>query len=126
MFEGRKRLEFTVADGAHIYVPVYDSTIRVTHGDDVRYGGGVGGISIAFHKAVKSWDTIRRSDLTLIGHFHQLKDFGFGCVNGSVCGYGPYALSIKAEWEPPRQMFLLWDERYGKTMFAPILTRSKP
>jgi len=124
LFEGNDRTTWTVADGAHIYQQVYDDTIRIHHGDDVRYGGGVGGLSIPLHKACKSWDTVRKAKCSFFGHWHQLKDFGFACVNGSTIGYSPYSLAIKAEFEPPRQLFCLWDREHGKTAFCPLMTRS--
>ena len=123
-FEDTKRVHWTVANGAHIYQQVYDNgIIRITHGDDCKFFGGAAGLSLPLHKAVKAWNTVRYADLTILGHFHQLKDFGHSIVNGSTIGFNAYALAIKAEFEPPRQAFFLWDKTHGKTIFAPIIVR---
>jgi hypothetical protein len=42
-------------------------------------------------------------------------------INGSLIGYGPYAESIKADYEEPKQAMFLINNKYGKTISAPIL-----
>lgn len=119
-FRHDPRVEFSVAGGSHTYLDVYGQRIRFHHGDDVRYWGGVGGLSIPLNKAIRSWQTYERADLTCIGHFHQYlhgRDF---VVNGSLIGYNAFALSIKAEYEDPQQAFFLVDKRRGRTCKSPI------
>ena len=119
-YASEKRVEFLIADGAHLYLPIYGQTLRFTHGDDVRYQGGVGGLTIPLRKACDSWDHFRPAELTCIGHWHELRDHGFCVANGSLIGFNAYALSIKARFEPPRQAFFLLDAERGKTLVAPI------
>jgi hypothetical protein len=119
-FSGEERVEFVVGDGAHLYLEVYGTRVRFTHGDDIRYQGGVGGLTIPMRKAIDSWDRFEDSDLTVCGHWHQLLYGTDFVVNGSLIGYGPYALSIKARYEPPQQAFFLLDRDYGRTIHAPI------
>lgn len=120
-YEKEDRIEFIVADGSHVYVEVFGVMIRFHHGDDVRFQGGVGGLSIPLRKACHGWDTFKPAQLTIIGHWHQFVDFGFAIVNGSLIGYNAYALSIKATFEEPRQAFFLIDKaRERKTVVAPI------
>lgn len=119
-YRAEPRVEFLIADGAHAYLPLYDGEVRFTHGDDVRYAGGVGGLSIPLRKAIDAWDQFRPAMLTVIGHWHQLTDYQFCVVNGSLIGFNAYALSIKARYEPPQQGFVLMDSRRGKAMFAPV------
>lgn len=124
-YAGEDRVEFVVADGSHVYLEVFGYVVRFHHGDDVRYQGGVGGLSIPLRKACDSWDSFKEADLTVIGHWHQLVDYGFALVNGSLIGYGPYALSIKARFEVPQQAFALIDKsRRRKTVVAPILVEA--
>lgn len=110
-FATEPRVEFLIAEGAHLYYEVYGRTLRFHHGDDIRYGGGVGGITIPVYKAVSRWDTVRRADLTVLGHFHQLHDLSDILVNGSLIGYGPYSLSIGARFEMPCQLFTMLDSK---------------
>jgi hypothetical protein len=56
-----------------------------------------------------------------LGHFHQFTPHRRFMVNGSLIGYSPYALRVKAEFEPPQQVFCLWDKSRGKTVTIPIL-----
>jgi transposase-like protein len=112
-FAHESRLQFHVADGAMLYLPVAGQTLRLMHGDQVRYAGGVGGLSIPLRKAVDAWDSFRRADLTCLGHYHQLADYGFAVSNGSAIGYGPYAEFVKGRWESPKQAAFLLDEERG-------------
>jgi hypothetical protein len=119
-FAGEKRVEFSLPHGAQTYAQVYNQTIRFHHGDDAKYGGGVGGIMIPIRKAIQRWDTVRRADLTCLGHFHQYHDLSDLVINGSLIGYNPYALKIGAQYEDPKQAFFLMDSKRGKTMPASV------
>lgn len=117
-----KRVKFHIAEGYHIYIRLGNTLCRFHHGDNVDYGGGVGGISIPLNKAVNEWNKIQHADLDFICHFHQCRDFGNIICNGSLIGYNAFALSIKAPYEPPRQSFTLIDAKRGKSLFAHIWT----
>jgi hypothetical protein len=56
----------------------------------------------------------------VFGHFHQLKDGGDFVSNGSLIGYDSYALSIKADYEEPRQALILMDKKRGRTSLWPV------
>lgn len=120
-YAAEPRVTFHVADGAHVYVEVMEHVVRFHHGDDVRYAGGVGGLSIPLRKAVDAWNVTRRADLTCVGHWHQYADYGDALVNGSLIGHSAYAQSIKARFEPPRQAFCVLDPERGKRFVSPIL-----
>lgn len=113
-YADEKRIQFLVADGALNYVKAYNTSLRLTHGDDIMYGGGVGGITIPILKKIAQWDKSRRADETVMGHWHQRLTHRGLNVNGSLMGYSPYALSIGASPEPPEQGFFLLDSVYGK------------
>jgi len=119
-FAKEKRVRFEIARGAHVYVEVWDWVIRGTHGDDIRYQGGVGGLAIPLHKACDAWNDARRADYTCFGHWHQHKDYGFAVGNGSLIGYSPYSMWIKARYEPPSQAMFLIDRERGKDYVSAI------
>ena len=120
-FADEKRVQFIIPRSKHIYLEVYDMTIRFMHGHTVRYAGGVGGISIPLNKAIPQWDKLIAADLTVLGHFHQFLDGGRWLVNGSMIGYNTFALDNKFSYEEPKQAFFLVDKTRGKTVVAPIL-----
>jgi len=119
-FVGEKRVQFNVVKGYHSYQQVYDTTIRFHHGHWIRYSGGVGGIFIPANKAIAQWNKAKPATLDCFAHFHQLKDGGNFISNGSVIGYNPFAINIKADYEPPRQAFFVIDSKRGKTFTCPI------
>lgn len=119
-FANDPRVTFQIAAGSHLYLSIYDETARFLHGDDIRYGGGIGGVTIPIKKALAAYQSFRHADWTACGHWHQLtwhRDF---VVNGSLIGYNEFALSIKAEYEDPAQAFFLCDSRRGRTCFSPL------
>lgn len=120
-FRREKRLRFLIPEGMHSYLPVYGQTIRYHHGHAVKYGGGVGGIYIPVNKAIAQWNKAHVSDLDVFGHFHQSRDGGNFICNGSLIGFNAYALSIKADYEPPRQTMFIMDKRRGRTFTMPIV-----
>lgn len=120
-FKHEKRIKFLIADGFISYVDIYDFKIRFMHGHTVRYGGGIGGMTIPINKAIAGWDSTGHADITVMGHFHSYFDGGNFIVNGSMIGYNAYALSIKARFEKPKQALFLIDKKRGKTMTCPIM-----
>jgi hypothetical protein len=123
-FAGEKRLQFAVADGYHVWLDVGGVQVRVHHGDSIRYSGGVGGITIPVNKAIAQWNTARRADLDLFGHYHQLLWGTSFVANGSLIGYGPFSVAVRGAFEPPQQAFFLIDhEHKARTVCAPIRVR---
>ena len=120
-FRGNDRVKFRVSEGYHSYLEVYGKTFRLHHGHAINYQGGIGGIFIPAFKAISQWDKARQADLDLFGHFHQCKDGGKFVCNGSLIGFNSYALSIKADFEPPKQQLLLIDKQRGRTCTWPVL-----
>lgn len=125
-FRHEPRITFLIAEGMHSYVDLYAgqpgaTTIRFHHGHAVKYGGGVGGIYIPVNKAIAQWSKARHADLDVFGHFHQMRDGGNFLCNGSLIGYNTFALSIKADYEKPRQLLFLIDRKRGRTCTWPIL-----
>ncbi len=114
-------IEMQIAEGHFCYLKVYDLMLRFHHGQNVRYMGGVGGIHIPLNKSTAQWDKFKKADLDVLGHWHARQSTNKYVINGSLIGYGPYAIKIKAEFEKPCQTFFLLHPKKGKTVEAPIL-----
>lgn len=124
LFKDEKRVTFLISDGQLLYLKVYGKTIRFLHGHNLKFGQGIGGIFIPAYKAISQWDKSKKADITCFGHFHSTKDGGNFLCNGSLVGYDEYALSIKADFEDPKQTFFLVDKLRGRTITAPIMLNS--
>lgn len=125
-FRGDKRVRFHVTDGAHQYVQVYaHDPLHFHHGDDVRFQGGVGGIAVPLLKAAAQWQTVRRSSVHCIGHWHQQRDFRTAVVNGSLIGFGPYSFRVRADYEPPMQTLFFVDRDRGKCLHTDLWVGEK-
>src|SRR5262249_6117145 len=55
-YEKDPRVHIIAPKSQLIYLSVYDFTVRTCHGDQVNYGGGVGGITIPINKKIAAWD----------------------------------------------------------------------
>lgn len=119
-FKENDRVEVLISPSYLSYLDLWGYTICFSHGHAVKYGGGVGGLTIPLKKAVAQWQKTRRADLYCIGHWHQLLDVGEAIVNGSLIGYNAFAMFIKAEYERPKQAFFVINKRYN----AKVLVRS--
>jgi len=121
-FRNEKRVKFIIPRSYHSFVRVYGEVIRFHHGHNLRYGGGVGGLTIPVNKAIAQWNKSRK-DVTLdcFGHWHQRFDGGNFLCNGSNIGFNAYGVSIKASYEKPSQTLFLIDKKRGKTVVCPIL-----
>lgn len=115
-----KIVRFNLSRSYLNYMNIYKWVVRFHHGNYVRYGGGVGGITIPLNKAIAHWNQSKHADLDVFGHWHQRMSGKNYVCNGSIIGYGPYALAIKAPFEVPQQSFFLINSGKGKTVEAPI------
>jgi hypothetical protein len=100
-------IQFIIAEGYHLYLQVYDYIIRLHHGDGIRYWGGISGIFTPMYKAIGQWNKGRPAKYDLCGHWHTLKNGGNFITNGSLIGFSPYSIRIKADFEPPLQKFFM-------------------
>ncbi len=122
-YHSEPRVRLQVAEHAMVYRPFFESfMMRLIHGYEISYGGGVGGITIPIRKALAQWNIAKRASVTCLGHFHQRLDGGDHMVNGSLIGYSEYAQVIKASFERPVQSFFTVHARHGgeKGLVAPI------
>lgn len=122
-FAGNPRVRLQVSEHAMVYRKFFEKfVVRKIHGYEVKFGGGVGGLTIPLNKAIAQWDIAVRANLTELGHFHQLFDGGNFIANGSLIGYNTFAQAIKAKFEEPKQAFYLIHARNGgqKSVTAPI------
>lgn len=107
-FIENKKVTFEVATGADLMVDVQDTTYLLTHGDQARGGGGIGGIWPPLMRLVARKRNNTDFDYMVLGHFHQLimaPSSGF-LLNGSLKGYDEYAAIENFAYEVPQQA--LW------------------
>jgi hypothetical protein len=124
-FKLEPRVKFQIASEYHSFMKVYDTKIRFHHGHKINYNGGVGGLTIPVNKAIAQWNKINPVDLDIFGHFHTYMSMKNFIANGSLIGYNAFALSIKADWDVPRQAFFLIDKKHGVSVNIPIILDDK-
>lgn len=120
-FSNENRLDFVSPSGMFAYVNIMQLTCRFFHGENIKFGGGIGGLTVPLIKAIHRLNIQLPADYNFMGHFHQYWEATKDCtVNGSGIGFNAYAQSIGASCEPPVQGFRLVDSKYGMTTKLPI------
>lgn len=119
-FKGDPRVRVLADRSTHQYHQIYDFNVHFHHGHEIKYNGGVGGISIPVLKAVAQWNLSRFCHYHCFGHWHQRIDLGSAAVNGSLIGYDSYSMSIKATPEPAQQSIFAIDSKRGKCLASPL------
>jgi hypothetical protein len=109
-------IRVTVAEGILMYVEVMGRLLRLTHGDTIKYGGGIGGLTIPAMKRIHRWNETRPAYLTLFGHFHQMLVGNGFIACPTLKGYDAFSVSIGAPKEPPSQLFAVLDRERGLTV----------
>lgn len=114
------RLEWQIADSAHVYFSVYDKDIRGLHGDTIKYRGGQAGPmwNVAMH--CKTLNESIRADHTLNGHFHTIHFGARNTGNGSLSGVAPYGHNMGYISEPPAMAMRFVHSTKGFTGCFPI------
>lgn len=121
------RVHWMIGNGYHNTQTIMGRKARFHHGDGLRYQGGVGGITIPVNKSVAAWNKVQTVDFDFFGHWHTfLWNYSDWVSNGSLIGYSPYAVEIKASFQHPTQSFCVIDSAYGLTDVKPIfVTKAK-
>lgn len=115
-YSGNPRVRINNSGHAMIYRTFFEKfVLRLIHGYEVKYGGGVGGVTIPLNKAIAQWDTLKPATLTAYGHFHQYLPGPRSIGNGSLIGYNLFAQAIKAGFEEAQQAFFVINARNGGT-----------
>jgi hypothetical protein len=118
-FKNEKRVTFILSKSYFTWLKVYDFDIRFHHGHAMKFGGGVGGLTIPVLKAIGRYDLQRKAYLDVFGHVHTALDGGKFISNGSLIGDTPYGSRLGFTGKPQQQFFLI-DKSYGKTIVAPV------
>lgn len=118
-FAKNKRVKFVLSKGYFTFVDVFGYLIRFHHGHAIKFGGGIGGLTVPVIKAIARYDLDRKATLDVFGHFHNRIDGGKFIVNGSLIGDAPYGKRLGFTGRP-EQAFFLVQKGYGKTIVAPI------
>lgn len=124
-FQHDKRITWNVPDSMDATIPVYDKTIRLTHGDQVTGGGGIGGIWPPIMRLIARKRQREHFDYLAFGHWHQIV-FGQEFIgNGSLKGYDEYAYGQNFSYEPPAQALWLMAPERGRTWMTPVYSADR-
>ena len=120
-FRNDPRVHWVIGKAYHNIVEIRRHRVRFHHGNAIQYWGGVGGIAIPVNKAIAQWNKSEAAHLDIFGHFHQyLPHYPNWICSGTLLGWNPFAIQIKAEYQRPTQAFVVIDEQQGPTVSIPV------
>lgn len=116
------RVEFAVAESSVHYENILGKSVRFYHGHQIKFAGGVGGLTIPLNKIQARWDSTIKADVNVFGHYHTCSmPNNKSVLNGSLVGYNAMAQFMGLPFEPPKQSFCLLHSKYGLTAFHGIV-----
>lgn len=124
-FKTDRRATFQVGDEADAIFQVYGRGHLLTHGDQVKGGGGIGGIwppikRMQARKAQHHMAIGKPFDVLWLGHWHQLIQTPDMVINGAMKGWDEYAAVSGFKFEVPQQALALVTPEHGITWQAPV------
>lgn len=127
-FRRDSRITFDIPEGSDAFFNVYSRRFCLTHGDQFRGGGGVGGIMVPIMRGVLKKQARQAAigdpfDTILMGHWHQYIHTELMVINGSVKGYDEYAYQNNFEFQPPQQALFIVHPDAGVTFRMPVNCR---
>jgi hypothetical protein len=120
MMPGYEHIEFLIAESEFLYLDLFGTINKFSHGDHFNYQGGIGGIEVPLKKWVHRENSVIHTDMSWIGHWHQYITLNKVRISGSVIGYNAFARAHGFEPEPPKMQYQLLDKKRGFTLNNPI------
>lgn len=131
-FRNDDRVTFDIPAAFSCDFKVYDTAIRIEHGDEARGGTGIQGalapLALRAHRARKQAEAEGVPfDLLMVGHWHQLMSLPAKglFVNGAGKGYDEYARGKAFEPEQPQQGLLVVTPEYGVGVQMPVFVADR-
>ncbi|WP_018234137.1 hypothetical protein [Thioalkalivibrio thiocyanodenitrificans] len=119
-----------ISDATDVQFDLYDTTFRLTHGDQFRGGGGIGGkwptlMRGDYRKRKRAGNVGDAYDYLIMGHWHAYGAVDGLIVNGSLKGYDEYAYTSNFDYEPPTQAMWVTHPEYGIVSHLPIYAEGR-
>lgn len=112
-FANEPRVKFQIGQGYYTDQRIYGEIVRWSHGDGVKFAGGVGGVSVPFNRRIgREAQSLGRVLLYPHGHFHMYDPARNRLGNGSLIGWNSYAERYGFDFQAPMQASCVIDSRY--------------
>lgn len=124
---GDDRITWQISESADCLFSVYNTRHLLTHGDQVKGGGGIGGIWPPIMRLRARKQVNCPHDVLIMGHWHQLVQAASAglIVNGCTKGPDEFAAIMNFPDEPPQQAWWLVTPEHGVTVQSPIFVMDK-
>lgn len=120
-FRNEKRVRFYIPLGAFVVLDLNGFKVRFSHGYQIRYIGGTGGVQAPASRVINGWQSYENVNLDCFGHHHSYFATSQFVCNGAVVGSGEYAMENGFRYEPPQQAFFLIDHKKNRrTTTCPV------
>lgn len=114
-FANDKRFTFEIPEGTDAFVQIYDTRFLLTHGDQAKGGGGIGGIWPPIMRLKAKKQANDHFDWLVCGHWHTYVHSSGLIVNGALKGYDEFAAGNGFIFEPPQQAMWICTPERGVT-----------
>jgi predicted phosphodiesterase len=125
------RFTWNIPESRDADTVIYQTRIRLTHGDEARGGSGISGkqtpLALLDHRKTRRITQARQEPyhVLLYGHWHEFDPGERRLGNGSLKGIDEYSLGGEFGFEAPKQAFFLLTPEHGVSLKAPIFCAAK-
>ena len=128
--ESETRIQFYLPDNPDALFSIFDKRFLITHGDQFKGGGGIGGISVPIlrgdaKKRKKQTSIQQPYDYLCLGHFHSTRFIENILMNGSIKGYDEFANIYNFDYDEPSQIYTLLNASRGVDSFDKIYVKDE-
>lgn len=130
------RVTLQIPESADCIVPIFDTRLLLTHGDQFSGGSGISAmlspLMLGDHRKLKKHVAASRYggedvnyDLMLCGHWHQRMIYDRIVVSGALKGYDEYAFLKNFSYAPASQELVVFAPQHGPILHAPIFVQRR-
>lgn len=130
--EGDERITWDIAEGSYLFVPIYERFAYLTHGDEVKGGGGWAGIWTPLGRIYRQALELGAAHgitpaMAIVGHWHTLVlAHSRGLVaNGSLKGWDEWSATMRFKPEASKQSWWIETPEHGTTLAGALFVEDR-
>ncbi len=130
LFRGDDRITWQLPESLYADVQIYDTAIRLEHGDEAKGGSGIAAamspMLLLQHRRTKQYRSSNRPlDLLAVGHWHSRYVLPGLIMGGTLKGVDEHTLGRGYDYQPPSQEAFVIAPNHGVILNAPVWVQDR-
>ncbi len=130
LFKDDDRVTWQLPESLYADVQIYDTAIRLEHGDEAKGGSGIAAamspMLLLQHRRTKQYRSSNRPlDLLAVGHWHSRYVLPGLIMGGTLKGVDEHTLGRGYDYQPPSQEAFVVAPDHGVVLNAPVWVQDR-